>query len=114
MDKPVATDGRLVRKGIDSQFQSVKIISTKGGSQDVTHLSLIAIAFQPRNLLRYPKTVARDAGQSNFRIGAWGLCERRTLMVTIHSTMTGLELGRGAMLFTNRHRTSSASRDRDL
>jgi len=46
-------------KALTLKFQSVKIIRTKAGSQDVTHLSLIAIIFQPRNLCAIRTNVNR-------------------------------------------------------
>src|SRR5229473_1919621 len=46
MRSSFAKGKRFVGPSLDSQFEPIKIVSRKGGSQDVTHLSVIPSAFQ--------------------------------------------------------------------
>src|SRR5437879_223262 len=46
MRSSFASGERLVGPSLNSQFEPVKIVGRKGGSEDVAHLSIIASSFQ--------------------------------------------------------------------
>src|SRR6478736_4307793 len=46
MEPSFASGRRLAGPSLNSQFEPVKIVGRKGGSEDVTHLSVIASSFQ--------------------------------------------------------------------